>query len=52
MDYGLKYLCLSKREGLYEKKIKMLKEIPIIHDFFSNANPLKSMIPTVLGLTL
>lgn len=53
MDYGLKYLCLSKREGLHEKKKKkMLKQIPIIHDFFSNVNPLKSMIPTVLGLTL
>ena len=38
--------------GPTRKKIKMLKQIPIIHDFFSNANPLKSMIPTVLGLTL
>ena len=33
------------------KKIKMLGQFPIIHDFFPNANPLKSMIPTVLGLT-
>ena len=46
-----KIFMFIKEGGAYMKKIKMLEQFPIIHDFFPNANPLKSMIPTVLGLT-